>query len=300
MTAVRHILVGTDLSEPARLGVARAFALAREHGAPLTLCHVVQQGALSRMRELLGQGSPTLEASIEAEAEAELGLLAAEFDRATSSPGVGGSQKVETELRVSVGAAVEELIAAAEAHDSSVVVVGARGAGILSELVLGSTAERLLRKTPRPVLVVRQPSVDRYLQVLVAIDFSPESIAAIALARALAPGAELVLFHAVTVPFEGKLRFAGVDVKGHQASERRKALDQLARVAADAGLEPGSYRLVATPNDPVTGILDQAREDLTDLIVIGKRGQTRTEQLLLGSVTKHVLFGASCDMLVCG
>jgi nucleotide-binding universal stress UspA family protein len=290
-TAVRHILVGTDLSEPARLGVARAFALASEHDAGLTLCHVVQQGALTRMRALLGQGSPTLEASIEAEAEAELGLLAAEF---------GANRTGTTELRVSVGVPVERLLAEADAHDSSLVVVGSRGEGIIHELVLGSTAERLVRKTPRPVLVVRQPSVGHYRQVLVAIDFSPESIAAVAMARAVAPAAELVLFHAVMVPFEGKLRFAGVDVKGHRVVERRKALDELARVAADAGLEPGGFRLVATPSDPVTGILDQARDDLADLIVIGKRGQTRTEQLLLGSVTKHVLFGASCDLLVCG
>lgn len=290
MTAITHILTGTDLSAPARHAVERAFRLAGELDARLTVMHVVSQGALGRVRELLGQQSAPVETSILSDAQQELGQLTAELG--------AKHQGVTVELSVSAGAAPQQLIAQADSCDTSLLVVGARGESMLRDLVIGSTAERMLRKTTRAVLVVRQPAEHRYRRVIVPIDFSPASTRALALARTIAPTAELVLFHAVIVPFEGKLRFAGVDIKHHQFAEKRQALEQLNRLVADAGLEPGSYRLVASPVDAVTGILDQATEDEADLIVIGKHGRSRTEELLLGSVTTHVLFGARCDVLV--
>ena len=49
---------------------------------------------------------------------------------------------------------------------------------------------------------------------------------------------------------------------------------------------------------PAAGIRELAEEMRPDLIVMGKHGQTEIEELLLGSVTKHVLFETHCDMLV--
>jgi pyruvate/2-oxoglutarate dehydrogenase complex dihydrolipoamide acyltransferase (E2) component len=65
-------------------------------------------------------------------------------------------------------------------------VLGARGTSFMRHLMLGSTAERLVRKSNRPLLVVRQPPHERYRRVIVALDFSPSSLAALELARAVA------------------------------------------------------------------------------------------------------------------
>jgi nucleotide-binding universal stress UspA family protein len=169
--------------------------------------------------------------------------------------------------------------------------------------VLGSTSERLLRLTQRPLLVVRQPASRPYLRVLVALDFSPWSTQAVALARRVAPQARLVLFHAFQVPFEDKLRFAGVDlstIHRYRQQARAESTQRLHGLAAACQLKPGdwepcivegeaSQRLVEQEQDPARGC---------DLVVMGKHGQSVTEDLLLGSVSKHVLAEGQVDVLV--
>jgi nucleotide-binding universal stress UspA family protein len=109
------------------------------------------------------------------------------------------------------GSVLDEIGQKAEALNAALLVLGARGEGFLRRQVLGTTSERLLRRTTRPVLVVRQTPHAAYRRVLVALDFSPWSLQALAVARSVAPHAHLVLFNAFQVPFEEKLHFAGVD-----------------------------------------------------------------------------------------
>jgi nucleotide-binding universal stress UspA family protein len=151
------------------------------------------------------------------------------------------------------------------------------------------------------VLVVKQLPRDDYRSVLVAVDFSPVSAQAIRIAKAWAPAAHLVLLHAFELPYEGKLAFAGVDeqVIRHYvttASEtRRKRLHDL---AAAAGLTPTEYSARVCHGDPSQQIVAMEQEYDCDLIVVGKHGTHIAEELLLGSVTKHVLAQSQCDVLV--
>jgi nucleotide-binding universal stress UspA family protein len=73
------------------------------------------------------------------------------------------------------------------------------------ELLLGSTTERVLRKITRPLLVVKQMAHEPYRRVLAPVDFSIRSVAALDLARAIAPEGSLVLLNAFEAPFEHKV-----------------------------------------------------------------------------------------------
>lgn len=186
--------------------------------------------------------------------------------------------------------------------DADLVVLGARGESFLRYAMLGSTAARLLRKSARrPVLVVKQPPHEDYRSVLVAVDFSPVSIQAIRTAKLLAPAADLVLLHAFELPYEGRLTFAGVDeqlirkyVTTGSEIRRKRLLD----FAAAAGLAPLDYSARVIHGDPAQQIIAQEQEVDCDLIVVGKHGSRIAEELLLGSVTKHVLAEAQGDVLV--
>ena len=112
----------------------------------------------------------------------------------------------------------------------------------LRRLVLGTTSECLLRRTTRPVLVVRQTAHAPYRRVLLALDFSLWSLRAVAVAQQAAPHAQLVPLNAFQVPFEEKLRFAGVDdatVELYRRRARTTATERLHALAAAAGLKPG-------------------------------------------------------------
>jgi nucleotide-binding universal stress UspA family protein len=291
MSPITSILAATDLSAPARHAAERAARLAREHRARLALVHVLAAGPLQDLRAWLGADSPAAQ-RLEAEAGERLAAVADELAR---------SQHLAVDTVCRPGPVLEEIAREGAGRNADLLVLGARGQGFLRRLVLGTTSERLLRRTDRPVLVVREVPRGRYRRVLIAADFSPWSADAVRLAVRLAPRARLMLLHAWEVPFEGKLTYAGVDASTiqyyrqqalHEASERLQAL------ADEAGLAPGSWEPVVVEGDPSLRLAEQEQERDADLVVLGKHGRSVTEDLLLGSVTRHVLAEGTADVLV--
>ncbi len=293
MTIVKTILAATDLSAPARHAVPRAFRLAACTGSELHILHAMELDLLDTLREVLGGDLSGVKIALEADAREHLNALAGD---AASNLGVAAHP------RVVVGNPLSIIAAEADALDAGLVVVGARGESFLRPAMLGSTAARLLRKSVRrPILVVKQAPHKDYCSVLIAVDFSPVSIPAIRMARQLAPTADFVLLHAFELPYEGKLKFAGIDKQlisqyvVNESEVRRKRLHEL---AAAAGLAPTEYSVRVLHGDPTQQIIAMEQELDADLIVVGKHGTHITEELLLGSVTKHVLAEAQVDVLV--
>lgn len=83
------------------------------------------------------------------------------------------------------GSVLDQLTQEANRAEVGIVAVGARGAGFVRHFLLGSTAERLLRKLAHPVLVFKQVCCGSYRRVLVAVDFSAWSAHLVGLARAV-------------------------------------------------------------------------------------------------------------------
>lgn len=291
MNPTGPILAATDFSGPSRRAVDRAARLATELGAALSLMHVTSAGTLGELRQWLGAGHET-EARLIADARAQLGAMADDLDARFGAK----AQTVEA-----AGAVVDEIAHELERLDAWLLVVGARGAGFLRRLLLGTTSERLVRRARRPVLVVRQSAHEPYRRVLVALDFSAASQQALALARRVAPRARLLLLSAFEVPFLEKLRFAGVDdatVEHYRGQARMRAVQALHGIAAGQGLRPQDYEALIIEGDASQRIVEQEQERDCDLVVLGKHGRSVAEDLLLGSVTQHVLAEASVDVLV--
>jgi nucleotide-binding universal stress UspA family protein len=293
MNPIRTVVAPTDLSALARHAVVRASLLAAELGARLSLQHVVNAGALDTLRHLLDADAAGLHDKLLAEVRGEVEVLAAEMHR---------RHGVTPELHLAVGGVLGEIVGHAEAIDADLLVMGARGAGFMRELLIGSTTERVLRKSVRPMLVVKQIAHEPYRRVLVPVDFSARALEALEFARRVAPQAEFVLLHAFEVPFEGKLRYAGVEenaLSSLRVNARREAGAQMNELVARAGLDENRVRRIVVHGEATTQILEQEQEQDCDLIVIGKRGHGLLGEMLLGSVTKHVLARSTADVLVC-
>jgi nucleotide-binding universal stress UspA family protein len=288
MNPLNAILAATDFSAPSRRAADRAARLAHETGAQLTLMHVVSGRKLDELRQWLG-ASHTAELQLIIDAEERLQSLADELATA---------RHVTVQTHLSTGPVLDEIILQAHAE---LLVLGARGAGFLRRLVLGTTSERLLRRSTRPLLVVKQTPHEAYRRALVALDFSPWSAHAIETAQRVAPHARLLLLNAFEVPFEGKLQLAGVDtltIEHYRKQARASARQQLDRLAHQAGLRPDQWDACVVQGDAWQCIVEQEQEHDCDLVVIGKHGQSAAEELLLGSVTKSVLTEGSSDVLV--
>lgn len=291
--ATRTILVGTDFSAPATAAVNRAAMLAAMNGAGLRLLHVVKRGALDVLHDLLvaENGDAVGEDLVRQEADALAALARAQ----------SADHDIAATSQVTVGSVVREIVDQAERDDAWMVVLGDRGAGFISELVLGTTTERVLSRIRRPLLVVKGAPEAAFGRVLVPVDFSTQSLPSLILAQRVAPEAEIVLMHAFEVPFEGKLRHAGVGDErvGHlRIAAKQHALEQMNRLVIDAGLAEDRVQRVLVHGEPTRAILDAEREQGCDLIVLGRQGKSRLEEWLVGSVARHILGFSSGDLLI--
>ncbi|MFV0665639.1 universal stress protein [Denitromonas sp.] len=291
MTRLHTVLATTDLSAPARHAAQRAALLASETGARLELLHVLEKTTLDELQAVFVDQDAAVSQRIRELARDALSQLATD---------IGEPLGVTAGLHLEEGAVLETIAAEADRLDASLLVLGARGTDFMRQWLLGATAERLLRKVRRPILAVKQPPHEHYRKVLVPVDFSPWSAGAVRLARAVAPQAELTLMHAFELPYEGKLRLAFVEedvILGQRIKARHEAVTRLQQFAADAGLSGSAWRTSVIHGATALRVLEQEEELGADLIVLGKHGADMTEELLLGSVTKHVLAHARCDVL---
>ena len=292
MNQLRRILATTDLSAPARHAAERAALVSQETAAQLDLLHVANLAPLERLRQLMGSNGAELETRVLDAARSKLVDLASLIHQRFG---------VVANPRVVAGALLAELAREADALAAGLLVCGARGESVIRHFVLGTTALRVLSTTRCPVLVVKQPPHEPYRRLLVPVDFSPSSLRAIRHARSIAPGAELVLLHIFDVPFEGKLRYASVDdevIHHYRIVAKQEATQKLQALRDQAGLPVVGTSLLVLHGDPTFRIIEQEQECDCDLIVVGKHGESVLEELLLGSVTKHVLAESQGDVLV--
>ena len=288
MTSLNHVLVATDLSTSARNAAERAALLSKAQHAALDLLYVANPAPFERLKQVVVPDEHLLKRVLETAGEKIHQLAAMLFERYDIDAGV----------QVAPGAVVSEITRVVQDKRSNLLVCGAKGQSLARRL-LGSTVQRMLSRMLCPLLVVKQAPRDAYRTLLVAVDFSPSSLRTIEQAKAVAPQAEIILLHVFEAPFEGSMRFAHIDqdtLTHYRNVIRKDAVDQLAALSEAAGL--ANARQIVVHGDPSWRILEQEQELDCDLIVIGKQGESALEELLIGSVTKHVLNDSQCDVLV--
>ncbi len=129
-------------------------------------------------------------------------------------------------------------------------------------------------------------------RILIPIDFSPYADFALAYAIELAQplGAQLLLVHVRDTDQLNPFYHTGP-----ATSEARETLSAYLPQAEARGLEADIVIRHGTPGDE---IVELAREENIDLIIIGTRGRTGLSSILLGSVAQRVAQYAPCPVLV--
>ena len=146
MLAIKTILVPTDFSEASETAVKYAKALAEAFGSSLHLVHVLEDLlAHAWAAEVYVASMPSLREEIEKEATARLGAMATDEER----------QRLNVTTALVAGNPFLEIIRYARAHGVDLIVIGTHGRGPIAHMLLGSVAEKVVRKSPCPVLTVR-------------------------------------------------------------------------------------------------------------------------------------------------
>jgi nucleotide-binding universal stress UspA family protein len=199
-------------------------------------------------------------------------------------------------IEVVDGPAVNVLLDAAEREQAALVVVGTRGVGSRQELALGSTSLRLLQEARVPTLVVpdtgpSETAVDRLRRrILVGVDRSPASLAALAVAADLAQVLRGSLTVVEAIESEPPFRLA-VPAEGASRADRSDplpaapAVEDLVREIREHGT---AVEVVIGSGDPAGTLLQVADDIDADLLVVGSRGGGDPADPLLGSVARTV------------
>jgi nucleotide-binding universal stress UspA family protein len=145
------ILAATDFSDDSNYALGFAEELAHKFGAELTILHVDQPLAPVMVSEL----SPGLDfGAMSRIAEEQRMMALAELEKTSA-------RLRETGLKsrgvLKVGAPFLEIIHSAQADNFDLIVLGTHGHTGLAHVLMGSVAERVVRKAPCPVLTVRHP-----------------------------------------------------------------------------------------------------------------------------------------------
>ena len=145
MIVIKKILVPTDFSEPSDNALRYAKELATKFESKIILLHVM--GHLISGYSEMGLNMVPL-SDVEKE-------LTEQAKKHLDDVDIPDSQPVQRELRH--GSAFLEIIRCAKEHDVDLIVMGTHGRGVVAHVLLGSVAERVVRKAPCPVLTVRDP-----------------------------------------------------------------------------------------------------------------------------------------------
>jgi nucleotide-binding universal stress UspA family protein len=146
MIALKTVLVPTDFSECSEAAVRYGRALAEAFGASLHLLHVVQD-PYKQAWAAEGFAAPVTDMVLQWETQARERL---EQTAAACAP-------LQTTVATRVGSPFYDIAAYASEMNVDLIVIGTHGRGPIGHMLLGSVAERIVRRAPCPVLTVRHP-----------------------------------------------------------------------------------------------------------------------------------------------
>jgi nucleotide-binding universal stress UspA family protein len=292
---IKTIFCTTDISDFSNHSIFWGVALAREFGAKLFICHVVDFPAAVTYGDgpifFMDQQNQAMD-----NAKQEIKQLI-------------GDQKVQWKPLITIGHAADEITRLAEEKDADLVISATHGRSGLKRLIVGSVTERLMRTLHCPLMVVRGPKHDlsilsgqriNFHKILVGCDFSENSRLAFQYGLSLAQEfqSELHLIHVKEPAVYTDLLKTSVDLEEtlYQALNEkiREKLKKMIPKEASHWCMPKVDILEGKPNEELVGY---AQENQISLIVLGVRGQGLVERMFVGSTTDRVIRQAPCPVL---
>jgi nucleotide-binding universal stress UspA family protein len=150
MIEIKRILIPTDFSDYSRYSLRYAKAFAQSFQAQLILMHCCEHSVLGAGTEAYHFSVPEYIAKVEENEKSALEELAAELVR----------EGFDVIPVFAVGSAPTTIVEAAQEHGVDMIIIATHGRTGFSHLVFGSTAEKVVRLSPCPVLTVKNPEHD--------------------------------------------------------------------------------------------------------------------------------------------
>lgn len=232
------------------------------------------------------------------------------------------SKGIDAREKVVVGSPAEAIADEAKRLAPDLIVMGARGLSNFKKLFIGSVTTGVLARTSIPVLVVRggNPPSGGSLKVGIAVDGSPfsEQAAQYAVDHAelfgKAPEFHVIyvasVFENLSYSYPQEVPLPEVPAEENEAEQNLQALlakrPELEREAFEKAIKPirpifekagAPFKEACLSGEAGVEIAKYARKKL-DLVVMGSRGLTNLQSVVLGSVTSRVMASGKAPLLI--
>jgi nucleotide-binding universal stress UspA family protein len=298
MIKIERILCAVDFSEFSRHALDQAIAIAHLYAGCVTALHVFPVAIPADPFAGLPEFQPF------ALTDRHRAHLLKQLSAFATAEGAE-TRRITVALREGVDIHAE-ILEAADQMKPDLIVMGTHGRSGFQHLMLGSVAEKVLRKARCPVLTVPRRAPDAvsagpapFTRILCGIDFSDCSMAALEYAASLASesGARLDVISVVQlIPMYDMTGAAPLYYPGLLNDVKADISAQLDHVLANAvsGVPVDRFVTAGTPHREIVRV---ASERNADLVVLGAQSHGAIDHAFFGSTTNHVVRQASCPVL---
>lgn len=272
-----RVLVPTDGSEESRRAATHGVELASRFGGLVRALYVVDD-RYSGLEFGDADGDPVTQA------------LEHDGEEATEAvENAAAERRVEATSELREGIPADAILDAIAEWDADLVAMGTHGRTGLEHFLVGSTAERVVRYSPVPVLTVRANGQDAtdYETIVVATDGSEPADDAITEALTVANAYDATV-HVLSV-VDTRLSQSAALLESLEIEAKNAVSDAIEQVTTDD--EDGDVDVTTTVMEgvPAAAIVDYAADNDADLLVVGTRGVTGLDRFVTGSTAERVV-----------
>jgi nucleotide-binding universal stress UspA family protein len=263
----------------------------------IILVNIIDTDELSLFAE---SGHPLDVNQLQARVRKEMEAYAAAF----------GSDEIGIKIRIETGPVVPKIMEMAEREKVSLIVAGRQKRGVLGELFIGSTTDRIIRRSPVPVFVCKPHFFENladpmtevctrsFPKILYPTDWSPcaERVKPYIPLLHRMGGSELIILHVIDNWYwDGDLEYFAVELSQRLKMENQERIEKLRDEFQKEGLKTSILLVEGRPYEVINRV---AMDRDVSLIVLGSHGKGFVEGILWGSVSQRVVEYSEKPVLV--
>jgi len=279
MRLIKNILVATDFTKSSKNLIETAALLGQNFHADISIIHVLPGEIKEKKSKLMLEEAASTR-----------------MEKAVKSIESKGVTVKKTYLRK--GNSADAVIRTADRLSMNLILIGSSEITKDDKFKLGTTAEKIIRKSEVPVWVVKKNSDVEIKSVFCPVDFSDESKRALtnAVYLAMTFKARLIIYSVYELYDKSFPRFdpKSGGLNKLAKTEHEKKLDKFMKAVKTAGLD---HKVIVKGGDPATQIAKGINKLKPDLLIMGTTGKSGLSRWLMGSVTEKVTREVPCSFI---
>ena len=285
MKKIKRILVGIDVFDRSNAALKRAFMLAKEHNASLTIVHAVEVPWLS-VPSYFTSDADALDVDREG--------IQKKLEKKIKISRI--SSKVPYTFFIKEGNADDIILYEAKLLNADMIIIGAHSKSKGFKKLLGTTAQKIAYKSHLPLLVVKKNVTKKYQNILAPTDFQRESSESVQYVKKLCPDTKISTVHSSeTIYLGGPYTIEGIDVVEYNVLAKKFARKDLKDFMKEHSIKKG--KIIDGGINSKEALVKYIGKGSYDLVVIGSKS-TSGLNALLGSVASTLLKDSPTDILV--